>query len=370
MAAKFYQILDVGLVLESDSPEFLATFDRDYCRFATPVLQGAPRLSFSLKREQRLAGPTLRINELAYSLKGHPAPERYACQLLNRRLFRESRDYVILHGAVVARENQALIISGPPGVGKTTLTLSLLASGLRFLSDDFCPVHKQTRLVQPFPRSLWVAGAGRGAARDPGESRGSTPRRPKTPIKAASPEISLASGPCRPKSLIFLDPGEQAGGWQELEVGLKRPPGREFLQKLAALPQVRVEQMGPDPREWRLRYPKGQGLTKLIRGLLAGSREDLWNVFKVQGVHPDFSREPVLTPIPSHEAAFLLLGELKQDLAWGPAPELCGPQPIGRFLELNELLDETDCYRLTPGRLEPLKKLALETLARGEQHHV
>ena len=198
-----------------------------------------------------------------------------------------------------------------------------------------------------------------------GKSLGSSLRRHKVPIKPDVPEIIMAAGPCQAKCLIFLDPGDESGRWQELEVGLRSAGENKFLKGLGGLGKVTVEPMSPGPGEWRLRYPKGQGLTKQVRELLSRSGDHLWNVFKVKDTCPDFTREPVITPIPSHEAAFLVMSELKQDLGFGQSLEPSGPQPVGCFMELNELLEGTSCYRATPGKLDAIKNLALRTLENG-----
>jgi hypothetical protein len=80
---------------------------------------------------------------------------------------------------------------------------------------------------------------------------------------------------------------------------------------------------------------------------------------------PDFTRGPVLTPIPSHEAAFLVMGELKQELDFGSDLGPSAPQAVDYFMELNALLEGTSCYRVTPGKLDALKGMALGILGNG-----
>jgi hypothetical protein len=359
MAPQIYQILDVRLSLDSDSEELLSRFEQDYSWFAGQVGDGRQRLSVFLSEKNQV----LRINEVVLPLKDQPHPAAYAHQVIGRMLMGEIRDFFILHAAAVAGGNKAVSICGPPGSGKTTLTIGLMEAGLRLLSDDFCPIHRETGLVHPFPRSLWISRpskfAGRGKSEDP---RGSV-RGKKIPLKPSSPGVVLADGPCRLHSLIYLDPGDGFDEWHEFQIGLKSSGEAGFLKGIRGLgKQMMVKKIGPELPEWQIRYPKGLGLTKAVRGLLSGYREHIWNVFRVNGGSIDFTKEPVLTPIPNHEAAFLVMSELKQELALGRGPEPGAIEPMRYFMELNELLEETACYRVTSGKLEVMVGQALKTL--------
>ncbi|WP_426416718.1 HprK-related kinase A [Aestuariirhabdus sp. LZHN29] len=62
--------------------------------------------------------------------------------------------YLILHCAVVARGDEALLLPGASGNGKSTLCAALVARGWRLLSDELALVDPRTRRVQPFVRPI------------------------------------------------------------------------------------------------------------------------------------------------------------------------------------------------------------------------
>jgi hypothetical protein len=369
-------MLDVGISLESDSTEFLNLFDRDYCWFRTPSVDGKRSLvvSLQLKQEEHFVC----INDKVFSLKNHPNQIAFAYQLLLRAFFEEIRDFMLLHAGVAAKDGQALILAGPPGAGKTTLLLKLLEMGFTFSSDDICPIHKQTKLVHPFPRTLWVSNQLRPAIP---ESQPATPnqlggtlRKKKSPVTTYELRSPVAAKPCRGKCLISLDPdGGDPDPFCELEIELKES-GNELLTDLQQLElktldpkssiqnrqRIIIEKLNNGFSQWRVRYPVGQGLSRKIKGLLRNHQEHIWNAYRIDAIRPDFTREPILTPIASHEAVFHLLRGLKQDLSFQEKTGASEDSPGRFFMTLHGLLEGVSCYRLSVGRLEAMRDLLLE----------
>jgi hypothetical protein len=62
---------------------------------------------------------------------------------------------VALHAAALGHGDSAVLLVGPSGVGKTTLTLRLLEAGWSYLTDDLAIVTP-AGLVRPFPKPLNV----------------------------------------------------------------------------------------------------------------------------------------------------------------------------------------------------------------------
>ncbi len=78
------------------------------------------------------------------------------------------KDLLLIHGAAVERDGKALIFLGKSYSGKSTLTMHLLRSGYRLLSDEVILLDPKTLKLRPFPRNLLVR---QGALKDDSQLR-------------------------------------------------------------------------------------------------------------------------------------------------------------------------------------------------------
>jgi hypothetical protein len=67
-------------------------------------------------------------------------------------------DLVWLHASGVARDDHAVLITGPSGSGKSRLAAHLVAGGFDYLGDDVLPLDPRTRMAYPFPVTPSVRG--------------------------------------------------------------------------------------------------------------------------------------------------------------------------------------------------------------------
>jgi len=360
VATRAYQILDVGLAVETPQGASLGTFHQDYGRFEVPTLPPGHGLAVRFEQGDPKKGIFLEVDGLRQDLNGHPLPERFAAQVLARILMERVEAFTILHAAVLAHQGGALAISGPSGAGKTTLTLALLEQGWTYYSDDFCPLHRETGLVHPFPRSLWVR---RAQGPEPSYQR---PGKVLFPLEGE--RFSVGGPPLPLKWLICLGAkGDQdEPGMGSIRMDLRGGLGGTLLEELRGLEGTSLHAVDPGVSlRWTLRYRREGGRTRRIKELLHRHRDAIWNVFSQPEVHPDFSKEPVLATIPSHEAAFYLLQELKHDLGEVRRPGALRPGAL--LSHLVSLLSGVTCYRLTPGPLDrclALIQAALNTVKR------
>ena len=138
--------------LRTDLPEIIDAFGLLYGDF--PVLEpGYADFHACLKR---LRGVKIWISPHGTFLNGgvpqfYPFPLRTALPYLewglNRCVFRNAHNYLMIHAAVVERGGRALILVGTSGSGKSTLCAALVLSGWRLLSDEIALIASDGSLA-------------------------------------------------------------------------------------------------------------------------------------------------------------------------------------------------------------------------------
>jgi hypothetical protein len=76
---------------------------------------------------------------------------RLAIDAMLMALHPPSHVSAVLHASTVAVADRSIVLAGGSGSGKTTLAMALVASGARYLSDDFTPLDTDGATVHPFP---------------------------------------------------------------------------------------------------------------------------------------------------------------------------------------------------------------------------
>ena len=142
--------------------------------------------------------------------------------ILTEALIGRPCDGFYIHGAMLTRAGRALVLSGSPGAGKSTLTLALAARGYGFLGDDIIRVNGSGLFKGiPFAPALkpgsWPLLGPYYAELEawPIERRGDGKKVRYAPIPAAAPTsrepgyfIALARQEGRPAEMVELNPVE------------------------------------------------------------------------------------------------------------------------------------------------------------------
>ena len=73
---------------------------------------------------------------------------------LNWAIAAYCHQYLIVHAAIVERDDRALLLPAPPGSGKSTLCAALVARGWRLLSDELALIDIDSGRAIPIPRPI------------------------------------------------------------------------------------------------------------------------------------------------------------------------------------------------------------------------
>ena len=339
-----YRFLDAAFVLETDSPAFLEHFDAAYARFRIPAAGDDPvyRVTLGGDPSATIAGRTVRSSDAG-------ALGDYAYNAILNAATARVRSHFLFHAAALqAPGNRGTILAGGGGLGKTTLTLALMARGFGFLSDDVAPVGRADAMVYRFPRRIGVRVAGGR----PGEK--------------ALRDVSDVARPCPAEFLFVLhDPAGHRDGdsWYIL---LDRLDDRLLadLRSEQGVQGAQVVRGAPYPAVRLMLMPGSVHAVEARIEALCDERGTL--LFEmVQGREgpPDFDRAPSLAPLSTTDAARELLRYFKGGPRSRLLRELHGGSAARLLLDLADLTARMRCYRLAVGRLEPAVDLIVAATA-------
>lgn len=329
-----YRFFDAAFLLETDSPEFLAFFDRAYG--ALRACRGDDGAVYRVLLEGR---PECHTEGDPVRSASREAMRLYAYNAILNAALARVRSHWLFHGAALASPGgRGVILAGAAGLGKTTLALALLDRGFGFLSDDVAAVDRTGGLLCPFPRAMGrrVAGA------PPGE------KELLKPLGIAPPLVLT--------DLLVLA-GDNSGAGTAWYAVVDRSDcalagSLEAIEGIGAVESVRGE---PYPA---LRLDAAPGV-------LPAAEPDVETACRRHGVllfelvrgrvsAPAFDGEPSLEPLPAAEAAHELLQHLKGGPRAGMVRDLFGGSLPRLYMALTGVTAGIACRRLRVGRLEAM----------------
>jgi HprK-related kinase A len=150
---------------------------------------------------------------------------------LNWAIAVQAHQYLMLHSAVVAKDDRAMILPAQPGSGKSTLCAALVHRGWRLLSDEFGLIRPGGLEVTPIPRPIPLKNNSIELIRDFAPDAVFGPEFPKTRkgrISHVKPPASALGEHERPARITWVVfPQYRAGAKPELH---PFPKGRAFLK--------------------------------------------------------------------------------------------------------------------------------------------
>ena len=145
--------------LHTDIPNVATWVDRLYNLSPYPM----PFCDFHIRVSKHRSLDNLFVKQAKFTFSDrtffNPLPYDHAFPLLewglNWCITNHLNDYIYIHAAVLALGNNALILPGAPGSGKSTLCAALaFRKGWRLLSDELTLYHPQTQTIAPNPRPV------------------------------------------------------------------------------------------------------------------------------------------------------------------------------------------------------------------------
>ena len=87
----------------------------------------------------------------------HLLQGQFAMELLCVLTNTEELDWLgTFHASTISYNQEAIMLVGESGKGKSTLSALLMANGYNFVADDFTPIHAKTQTVYNFPNAISI----------------------------------------------------------------------------------------------------------------------------------------------------------------------------------------------------------------------
>jgi hypothetical protein len=354
------QVYDVAAHIASDASQFIAFFTRMYDRFQVKDFtdMSRPPLEFALLTgsDNAWGKPVLVLDGVGWPLDGGLGLMGFAEDTILNEMLAHVQSHLLIHAAVVAKGNEAILLAGDSGHGKTTLALTLVRRGYQFLSDELAALDRADQLVDPFPRSLRLRPGTleRSGWATQAKEDGNSQERLTVDIEDLQP--GCLGEPARVKRVIILKPvprpNEELGRGLERELGIfidrADPKLLEAARRLDGVSMVwETVEMGCPVI--RIRARRRMTVLRQIESLCREFRVLILDISKRPLLAPSFEQPAKLTPIPTSQAVMELIrqfqpGHRSAVLAKGPPTQL--------LTELAAMISQANSFELRSGPLE------------------
>jgi hypothetical protein len=162
--------------------------------------------------------------------------QRFVGNFAVNRVLRLQKDIVFFHAAAVVVGTRGVLLIGPKGAGKTTLSLALGSQGHGFLGDELVGVRPETGALVPVRRSVTIKSgpAARGVRRALARAATTAEMFPDGAPRRRLPASRLVAGVAPPSdrrldAIVFLAPFAPTPGVERVAAS------RELVRRLSPL---------------------------------------------------------------------------------------------------------------------------------------
>jgi len=331
-----FRVLGVDLRVEGPT-DVVSSIGAAYARFKIPANSPAPHLCVTVP-------------------PGSPDAEMLLYQRFLAAVLLHAEPQAVFHGAaLVDRGGGGLLLAGPSGHGKSSLTLALVERGFGFLGDDYAPLDLSSATLWPFPRTASVLPGGTAplpeGVRRLAERR-EAPRlfgKALVDIGAVFPE-ALRMEPAPLRTVVVLGAPGTETDVSFLHLAARAADGARLASALAGIAGVVVEsdETVGGQRRWSLRVEHAQGPTEAL-GALVEDEAVLYSERTWSGP-PDFTQRPSASPLKRREAAVLLTRELLNRRRGSRFLQGRADGIAGIVLDVAQALRPAECFQVRVGR--------------------
>jgi len=328
----FYHILNQLISIQSDDPLFIEEFHKDYQWFKKiPNTEASCDIQICLHKNQ------LQINHMQIDISNHPTPRHYAFQLVVSEIMSQMKDYYLIHAGVVKKGDHIIILSGPPGIGKSTIVKTLVENGFIFFSDDCAPLHKKEGLIYPFPRSMWIV--------EKQINKHAIRSKKAIPIKCSSDLYNVA---LKPTTIICLIDDKTAGQTIQLNLSLKSNEN-PVIEKLKQVPGINISQRHPLHAEYRIQFPVSNDINKFIQDIFNQYKQHIWTLYRVPPIRKCFDRQAKIKKVSAHQVAAEMLSEMK--MFESCLAHFDNEALMVSLINISKQIQDANCFFLSVGTL-------------------